>query len=300
MPANVIHRDLPPGEMHPLHKHAFATLGGAEAYAYSASDVACGVRVGTSAPYRLFIYNGTALIEIKEAEAPASVPVWHPGILGTGLHADSDDFSGSVINPSWAQWDHAGVYTFAADATRKRVTFATAATATRAGGLYKAIPGAEFCVIAEGAAQADVNTNATAACDWGIMLGGDLSNSASAFVSVRMSSQTLAAYTSTSHSAAAVIGGGFNNVFPTRFLRLRVNGTTVHFDASATGFDWFRVNTTTVGFTPTHYGVLGGCRTSSAGSTIITSIRGFHVWAGAGTSDEAGSLIPGRLVTVGV
>jgi hypothetical protein len=219
------------------------------------------------------------------------VDIWSPSAPQTGLHADSDEFTGASIDASWTQFDNLGTSTFSAQPTRKCVEIACPTTADAIAGLWKPISAAEFQILIEAETECFGNNQDMSV---GLAVGADLSNSASAFYSVRISGRGSSQGTSSSWTQFTGTGTAYAGQ-PFTFARLRVNVTAYVVDVSADGKHWTQSGSGTLAFTPADYGIIADAL--STGESGIARIRKFAVLSGAGSS-AAGALLPGRLVRV--
>lgn len=109
----------------------------------------------------------------------------------------------------------------------------------------------------------------------------DLNNSSTAFT---VAARTWSAYNGTASSST------FRTI-QAPFLRMRCNGTTCTTEVSTDGVTWLFMDTRTLAFTPSYFGLMIG--TADNAVTVYGYFRFFRVFSGAGTSGADGSSIGG-------
>lgn len=228
---------------------------------------------------------------------------WDPDAVPETPHADDDECAGASIDASWTAWDVAAYTTRTANPTQRYYLFeGTGNGNTRWAGLYKAVPNNTFSITAM-VTPVSYSPGTSGAIQIGVFVGDLTNTSTGDFISA------------TSHNVAVLQGspggGQFRhgvhtayNVAETstlkstgcRYVRLRVNGTTVTADCSPDGERWDGGQTGTATFTPTHVGICFKVVTNAV--TAAGRVHWVRFQSGAGS--DAFNLRTGRLVRIPV
>ena len=226
----------------------------------------------------------------------STVSIWEPRAQPASAHADDNEFLSSIAD--FTTWDHGAYQTRTLVTADKCLEINSTGNSTvRFGGMYKAVPGGgEYSLVV----NCGYSTPAVSNLSTGIVLlqgtgatddirtlrTGNLTATSGPFVLSDTYTQYNGAQSAvTQHSTAHA-----------SWLRFRVNGTTCASDWSPDGVTWIFLVSVTLGFTPSHMGVL------SAPFVAVSSTSRFYcfrVKSGAGASAFDANR-PGRVVTVGV
>lgn len=207
----------------------------------------------------------TLAADVAAAGLSAAGTHWWPMAKPASPSTENDEFadaSGGVPS-GWTEVDHGSVTTVDEAVDGLRLTQSTH-TGHSVAGIYKTIPAGDFTIWTRASIYA-ISTGASQLAIGGLCLYQDATSSTSdmfLFYTGLAASNVpeIAAFTITQYNGTGTgvvsASGNRSTVPPSVYLRIRRTSTTYHFDLSYDGVGAYRLYTTSsLGFTPTHYGL---------------------------------------------
>lgn len=209
----------------------------------------------------------------------------------TGEETESDTFRDETASGAkWLVWTPGSNITVTYDEEHSEArVVATGNGSDRLGGIYQAVPSSEFTFVAAVAIDLNSYTNIHSA---GIFVSEDVASAPTTadFACAKLdytgiNARALLSQTMTSYTAAGV-STHVNDPLETQgfyLFRGRMNGTTISWDFASPWASnaWMPLDTRTLGYTPTHFGIIVNV-TQNTG-TVTGVVR--RVWVFDGISD---------------
>ena len=225
------------------------------------------------------------------------VDLWNDLLPPTSPHSCDDECDGNSLAGKWSTFDP-DTTDFAVTAVPTRKYYRLdKSTGSGMAGIYQNVPASEFSVVCR--LHLNVPPASTLSmCGLFVAQGAASTNDMHGVCNRRASTTvatSVARFTS-NDIAGATYTAAANNQWQQayRWLKLRVNGTTVAAEVSEDGEHWFQIDSATAAFTPSIFGV---ALLTDTGISCQAIMRNFRVVSGAGSS-AWDALLPGRLSRV--
>lgn len=221
------------------------------------------------------------------------VQVWFPGAPPSSPSAYDDEFDS--VSGLWSTWDPGTMLSTNGLDTNKHMykLESTGSGTIRHAGIYQAVPGSEFAIYTRVGLPPFAGASGMAA---GLFVSDDIGTNPTTAdfrdnVYTQNTTQVLvASRTWTAYNGSSSLQD--SRAYVLNYLRIRCNGTAFNADISPDGLSWHTITTRTLGFTPTHMGLLLGIVDAQVGTGYFEF---FRVFSGAGTSGRDATNI-GRFV----
>jgi len=213
-----------------------------------------------------------------------------PEVPPASPNALNDEFADNSVAVAWTEIDHASALTPSED---EAGLLLTATSSSGNCGLVKSIPSGDFTIesfvhINQIGSAASNATFAALSLWQGTGSTDDLINIILDPQSNRIVMGVWAQYNTFTSTPGLVL----TTPVTSAWLRIRRSGTTYTFWTSTTGYTWRQLHSTTLGYTPTHFGP-----TASAGSAGTAYAR-FSFFRYTGSVLTPGQSIGGRRVNL--
>ncbi len=232
--------------------------------------------------------GGSQLVWSSDA-APLSPSAWDDEFL--------DDTASAAL---WTLWNPGSNIAADYQQDKKRV-FITASGngGNRLGGIVQPIPSSEFTFTArlsQIARQTTGNTSVSLILTEDIDAAPTTANVLVAqFFAGATAGYNVQKWNDYTGAGASTVATGVGNVTGNTWVQVRLNGTTVFVDFSSDGETWFRVvDSHSIGWTPTHFGIGANCSQTSIDMYAIA--RAFRVQDGVSAFTDVAT--QGRLIAL--